>query len=200
MRIEYPSALDLKAVTAPHSMGICSSCLGFGRRSSDAEVCELRSHPFRSPIPPLTSPLHSESRDVSLTVRRSLPLSIRYHCPAAAAHGVSARSGSTPAGKRSHGQDLSCDDRVSFVWEWGFGGSEADCVAVRSDVVDIFTVLPPSTEQARPQSKDAPPKKREIKNQGEIAYRSIRRSRAGPISSASNKDEPGWKAAQKIMG
>ena len=71
---------------------------------------------------------------------------------------------------------------------------------VLSEVVDIFTVLPPSSETARPQSRDAQPQKREARNPEEMAYKSIRRSRAGPISSTVNTDEPGWKAAKKIMG
>ena len=71
---------------------------------------------------------------------------------------------------------------------------------VLSEVVDIFTVLPPSSETPRPQSRDAHPQKREAKNPEEMAYKSIRRSHAGPISSTVNTDEPGWKAAKKIMG
>lgn len=79
------------------------------------------------------------------------------------------------------------------------GQCQADVVA-SSEVVDVFTVLPPSTETPRPESKDGPPSKREIKNPEEVAYKSIRRSHAGPISSAVKKDEPDWKAAKSIMG
>jgi len=73
-------------------------------------------------------------------------------------------------------------------------------VAALSDVVDIFTVLPPSLEAARPQSRDASTTKQEVKRPEEIAYKSIRRTRAGPILSAVNGDEPNWKAAKTIMG
>lgn len=73
-------------------------------------------------------------------------------------------------------------------------------VAASSDVVDIFTVLPPSSEAARPQSRDAPTTKQTVKGPEEIAYKSIRRSRAGPILSAVDGDEPNWKAAKTIMG
>jgi len=72
--------------------------------------------------------------------------------------------------------------------------------AALSDVVDIFTVLPPSSEAARPQSSDAPTTRQEVKRPEETAYKSIRRSRAGPILSAVNGDEPDWKAAKTIMG
>ena len=69
-----------------------------------------------------------------------------------------------------------------------------------SDVVDIFTVLPQSSETARPQSRDTIPKHKESTNPEEMIYKSIRRSRAGPISSKTKKDEPDWKAAKSIMG
>lgn len=78
--------------------------------------------------------------------------------------------------------------------------SEVLIVAALSDVVDIFTVLPPSSEAARPQSRDEPTTKLEVRRPQELAYKSIRKSRAGPIVSAVNGDAPDWKAARKIMG
>ena len=47
-----------------------------------------------------------------------------------------------------------------------------------------------------PQNEDAEPDAQSM----EMAYKTVRRSRVGQISSALNKDERSWKAAKAVMG
>lgn len=67
------------------------------------------------------------------------------------------------------------------------------------DIVDVYTVLPPSAEQPRPESMEASPKTFEG-NEEERAYKTIRRGKSDHILSSLSKDEQGWKAAKTIMG
>lgn len=91
-------------------MGICSSCLGLGRRNSDTEVCEMKV----ALCGMLTTPLaHPESRDFSLAVRRTLSLSV-WLCAAPSARTQSTQSRVDSPRKRSIRKHLSCNVRVSF--------------------------------------------------------------------------------------
>ena len=98
------------------------------------------------------------------------------------------------------------------------GGTDTDAA---SDVVDIFTVLPPQSEDGkkkvfapslldflistatrnrstspRPQPEETDPNAKSM----EMAYKTVRRSRVGQISCALNRDERSWKAAKAVMG
>ena len=90
-----------------------------------------------------------------------------------------------------------------------------------SNVVDIFTTLPPTLEDgrkdrsqllsrslihtvARIRSASPPPQMAEETDPKiqsmEMAYKTVRRGHVGQISSALNKDDGGWKAAKAVMG
>lgn len=136
-------------------MGICSSCLGFGR-GPDAENPEtsrlLYDDPYRSQYGGVQHP------------QRTV-----YSQP-------------DPESLRREREAL---ERITN--------------AMSDDIVDVFTVLPPSAEQPRPETIEAPHKKH-AENEEERAYKTIRRGNSGPILSSLNKDESGWRAAKTIMG
>ncbi|MCJ1369620.1 hypothetical protein MMC20_000832 [Loxospora ochrophaea] len=166
-------------------MGICSSCLGLGRRDPNSEV----SYPA--------------------TKAHSLDLSLTYDL---FKHPETSRLLSDDPYRPQYGSNNANGQRSTYQPDPESLRREREalegiCNAMSDNVIDVFTVLPQATSQrkenhnhpnstkdhaARLDSNELTPE--------ELKYKTIKRGKVGPVVSTLGKGNSGWKEFREAIG